>query len=104
MSTGRPLAGKARTARHDGEVRTTTACLAEGGIEFLGKAGLGGGQARALIRSINTGRALAGKARTARHELRAEANDNRASQSPEANGSREARRALQQRHLALANV
>ena len=104
MSTGRPLAGKARTARHDGEVRPTPACFAEGGIELPGKAGPRCGHVRALARSINTGRALAGKARTARHELRAEANVNRASQSAEANGLREASRALQQRHLALANV
>ena len=104
MSTGRPLAGKARAARYDGEVRPTTACFAKDGIEFLGKAGPRCGQARALIGSINVGRALAGKARTARRELRAVANDKRSSQSPEANGLREASRALQQRHLALANV
>ena len=57
-----------------------------------------------LVWLKRTGRALAGKARTARHELRAVANDNRASQSPEANGLREASRTLQQWHLALANV
>ena len=104
MNTGRQLAGNARTARHDGEVRPTTTCFAEGGIEFPGKAGPRCGQAGALRRSINAGRALAGKARTARYELRAVANDNRASQSPEANGLREASRALQQKHLVLANV
>ena len=104
MNTGRSLAGNARTARHDGEVRPATTCFAEGGIEFLGKAGPRCGQAGALTQSINTGRALAGKARTARHELRAEANDNRVSQSPEANGLCEASRTLQQWHLALANV